>query len=110
MRGGFAGSKETCGAVAAMGIVVGLARANQDKDPLEKCQVYEDMQKLVIEFTEKNQTSNCKQLLDSIDDLIDGYKPQVNDSSYFITRPCIKFVLDAVEILEKHITNQGLSV
>lgn len=104
--GGFARTRNLCGAVSSMGIVIGLLRANKKNDAEDKATVYKDLQELTEEFKERNSHLNCGDLLKNVDNLTEGYKPQVRDNTYYATRPCIKFVLDAVEILEKYIERQ----
>jgi C_GCAxxG_C_C family probable redox protein len=104
--GGFARTRNICGAVSGMGIVVGLIRANGKQDAQDKATVYQDVQKLVDEFKKKNASDNCGELLKNVDNLVEGYTPQIRDSTYYATRPCIKFVLDAVEILDNYIASQ----
>lgn len=104
--GGFARTRNICGAVSAMGIVVGLFRANKKMDATDKAGVYKDVQAMIEEFKEKNSSDNCGILLKDIDNITQGYIPQVRDNTYYETRPCIKFVLDAVEILDKYLENQ----
>lgn len=104
--GGFARTRNICGAVSAMGIVVGLFRANKKMDAADKAGVYKDVQDMIEDFKEKNSSDNCGILLKDIDNITKGYIPQVRDNTYYETRPCIKFVLDAVGILEKYIEKQ----
>ncbi|HKL74287.1 MAG TPA: C-GCAxxG-C-C family protein [Clostridia bacterium] len=103
--GGFARTRNICGAVAGMGIVVGLLRAKEKCDATDKAEVYQDVQKMMEEFKERNTFENCGDLLKEIDNITDGYVPQVRDDRYYATRPCTKFVLDAVEILDKYIAS-----
>lgn len=104
--GGFARTRNICGAVSAMGIVVGLFRVNKKMDANDKAGVYKDVQNMIEEFKEKNSSENCAVLLKDINNITQGYVPQVRDTSYYETRPCIKFVLDAVEILDKYLESQ----
>lgn len=101
--GGFARTRNICGAVSAMGIVVGLLRAKDNSDTMDKSGVYRDIQKLMAEFKEKNTSDNCGVLLKDVKNITEGYVPQVHDNSYYAIRPCTKFVIDAVEILDKYI-------
>jgi C_GCAxxG_C_C family probable redox protein len=103
--GGFARTRNLCGALSGMGIVIGLIRANKKEDAEDKATVYKETQELIEKFTEKNSYCNCGELLKDVDSITKGYVPQVRDSTYYSTRPCIKFVLDAVEILDEYIKN-----
>jgi len=104
--GGFARTRNLCGAISGMGLVVGLYRAKGKSDVTDKAGAYKDVQELVEEFKERNAYENCGDLLKDIKNITEGYVPQIRDNAYYSTRPCIKFVLDAVEILDKYIERQ----
>ena len=101
--GGFGRTRNLCGAVSAFAIVLGLYIPHSD-DPMEgKAQIYKHIQELSAEFMSRNGSDNCGELLKNVKNLTQGYLPQVRDEEYYRVRPCIKFVLDSVEILEKHL-------
>ena len=101
--GGFGRTRNLCGAVSAFAIVLGLYIPHSD-DPMEgKAQIYKHIQELRAEFKSRNGSDNCGELLKNVKNLTQGYLPQVRDEEYYRVRPCIKFVLDSVEILEKHL-------
>ena len=101
--GGFGRTRNLCGAVSAFAIVLGLYIPHSD-DPMEgKAQIYKHIQELSAEFKSRNGSDNCGELLKNVKNLTQGYLPQVSDEEYYRVRPCIKFVLDSVEILEKHL-------
>lgn len=100
---GFARRRNICGAVASMGLVIGLLKETKASEE-DKAKVYEEVGLLTEEFEKINGSLICKDLLQNVKNLTEGYTPQVRDAEYYKVRPCAKFVLDAVEILEKHIT------
>ncbi|MBD5100234.1 MAG: C_GCAxxG_C_C family protein [Clostridiales bacterium] len=101
--GGFGRTRNLCGAVSAFAIVLGLYLPHSD-DPMEsKAQIYKHIQQLSEEFKARNGSDNCAVLLQNVKNLTTGYQPQVRDEEYYKVRPCVKFVLDSVEILEKHL-------
>ncbi|MDE5616167.1 MAG: C-GCAxxG-C-C family protein [Clostridia bacterium] len=101
--GGFGRTRNLCGAVSAYAIVLGLY-LQRSGDPMEaKAQIYKHIQELSEEFKARNGSDNCGALLQNVKNLTQGYLPQVRDEEYYRVRPCIKFVLDSVEILEKHL-------
>lgn len=104
--GGFARTRNICGAVSAFGLVIGLLRGKEQKDAKDKKSVYEEIQNLVNQFKERNISDNCGILLKDAKNITQGYVPQVRDAAYYETRPCVKFVLDAVEILENHLSGE----
>ncbi|MDE7079794.1 MAG: C-GCAxxG-C-C family protein [Clostridia bacterium] len=101
--GGFGRTRNLCGAVSAFAIVLGLYLKHSE-DPMEgKAQIYKNIQTLSEEFKARNGSDNCAELLKNVKNLTEGYLPQERDDEYYKVRPCIKFVLDSVEILEKHL-------
>ena len=101
--GGFGRTRNLCGAVSAYAIVLGLYLPHS-QDPMEgKAQIYKHIQMLSEEFKQRNGSDNCAQLLKDVKNLTSGYMPQVRDEEYYRVRPCVKFVLDSVEILERHL-------
>ena len=103
--GGFGRTRNLCGAVSGMGIVTGLLHADQEEIAKNKGDVYRIIQILDNEFKERNGSDNCMELLKNVKNVTQGYVPQVRDEEYYKARPCIKFVLDAVDILEKNVLN-----
>ncbi len=99
--GGFGRTRNLCGAVSAMGIVTGLLSDTNEEISQGKKDMYKTIQDLVAEFKQRNGTENCGELLKNVKNLTEGYVPQVRDEEYYATRPCVKFVLDSVDILEK---------
>lgn len=99
--GGFARTRNLCGAVSAYAIVLGLYRPHQEDPQKDKTDIYKQVQYLVSEFKKRNGSDNCGELLKDVKNLTSGYEPQARDEEYYKVRPCIKFVLDSVEILEE---------
>lgn len=99
---GFARTRNVCGAVASIGLVLGMLKKSKAHAD-DKGSVYEEVGKLSEEFAAINGTIICKDLLANVKNLTEGYVPQVRNAEYYKIRPCAKFVCDAVEIIEKHI-------
>ena len=106
--GGFGRTRNLCGAVSAMGIVVGLLNDTSNNPMADKGDIYKIIQHLVAEFKEKNNSDNCGELLKDVKNLTQGYMPQVRNSEYYNNRPCIKFVLDSVQLLEQYLETKFL--
>lgn len=100
--GGYARTRNTCGAAVAIGLVHGLI-AQGEAEADEKNEVYPKIGKLLEEFVSKNGSIVCGELLKNVKNITSGYVPQIRDAEYYKARPCIKFVLDAVDIIEKSI-------
>lgn len=99
--GGFARSRGQCGAVSAMGIVLGLAKYNVSGDINQNNgELYRLVQQAVKQFNDKNKTVNCFELLKNVKDLTSGGAPDKRTEEYYKVRPCCKFVMDAAEILQ----------
>lgn len=97
--GGFGRTRNLCGAVSAFAIVAGLYMPHSDDPKLDKADIYKNLQNMVAIFKERNGSDNCGELLKNIKNLTDGYEPQERDEDYYKMRPCIKLVLDSVDII-----------
>lgn len=105
--GGFGRLREVCGAVSAMGIIVGLvegcdfSKSGQDA----KSAQYAAVQRLAGEFKDINGSIICRELL--------GAKlaatiptPDARTPEYYKKRPCAKLVGDMAEIIERYIAQK----
>ena len=103
--GGMGRLRETCGAVTGMFMVAGLLKGYSDTDDKQaKDNHYKLIQELANEFKSVYQTYNCNELLGNI-----GKGTYVSDprtEEYYKTRPCVKFVISAAEILDKCFFNE----
>lgn len=106
--GGFGRTRNLCGAVSAFAIVLGLALPHVDNPKEDKADMYKRLQNLVAEFKARNGSDNCGELLKNVKNLTTGYLPQERDEEYYKVRPCVKFVLDSVEILEDELKKCGV--
>lgn len=102
--GGFGRMREVCGAVSAMGIVVGLlygcdfSVAGLDA----KGKHYALIQKLAGEFKEINGSIVCRDLLGA-KLAATNPQPDARTPEYYKSRPCAKLVGDMAEILAKYL-------
>lgn len=84
------GDMNTCGAVSAMAMVVGMKISDGDMDnPSTKKECYKMMKKLIAEFTEENGSTICRELKSS-----DSCGPK---------KSCDELIANAVELLDKHL-------
>ncbi len=98
--GGLGGMRETCGAVSAMLMVMGLLTATADfRDTPAKAALYQRMQQLVDQFDEENGSHNCAELLG----LPKGQRlqPSSRTGQYYQERPCPRLVSSAARILDQ---------
>jgi C_GCAxxG_C_C family probable redox protein len=102
--GGMGRMREVCGAVSGMFMVAGFLYGTTDKDgEAEKAAHYALIQEMARRFKEKNNgTIICRELLGNLAAAKStSPTPDKRCPEYYNTRPCLKFVLDAVEIMEE---------
>lgn len=99
LGGGFARTRNLCGAVNAMGIVYGLIIKSDKK------QAYADLQIPIEEFTQKYSSINCKDILKGVP-ITKGVVPEERTERYYATRPCERVVEDAIRIISKLVENR----
>ena len=97
LGGGFARTRNLCGAVNGMGIVYGLLTNTTDK-----AIAYKEMQDLISDFTDVFKDINCNQLLKNVE-VTPGFIPEERTDDYYKKRPCAKVVAYCVAILEKRL-------
>ncbi len=99
--GGMGRLREVCGAVSAMFMVTGLLVGYENTDNKEKKDNhYKLIQSLAEEFNNVHGTYICRELLGTV-----GKSSPISDprtAQYYKTRPCVKFVITAAEILDKY--------
>ncbi len=102
--GGMGRMREVCGACSGMFMVAGMLYGTTDKDgEEEKAAHYALIQEMARRFKEKNNgTVICRELLGNLKAASSTSPiPDPRCAEYYKTRPCLKFVLDAVEIMEE---------
>ena len=105
--GGMGRMREVCGAVSGMFMVCGLLWGYTSMDDAtEKKSHYELVQKLAEKFREKNSTIICRELLNNLKP-DSTPAPEARTESYYHARPCLKFVMDACDILDEMIEERG---
>ena len=101
--GGMGRMREVCGACSAMfmvaGILYGYSSADDNK---EKADHYKRIQGLADSFKEEHGTIICRELLKNLK-VSSSPVPDPRTEQYYKTRPCIRFVRTAAEILDKYI-------
>ena len=97
--GGFARTRNICGAVSAMGMILGLAESSGDAG--DKANIYAKTRELTDKFTEENGSLICAELLEKVKGITDSPVPDQRTAEYYKKRPCVKYVMAAANILEK---------
>ena len=99
--GGMGRLREVCGAVSGMFMIAGLLKGySNPTDKKAKDAHYALIQALSEEFKAVHSTYICKDLLQ-----VAGKQSPVSEErtpEYYKSRPCVRFVITACEILDKH--------
>lgn len=95
LGGGVGRMREICGAISGAAMLVGLARPDYDK-----AKVYETVREITTEFQKKHNSVICKDLLGLKEVNLDE-KPEPRTPEFYIKRPCLKIICDAVSAIEK---------
>ena len=104
--GGMGRLREVCGAVSGMFMVAGLLKGYVADDGKEKKDShYALIQKLANEFRAEHSTYNCKELLGALGKSTSPVSDP-RTAEYYKTRPCVKFVITASEILDRRFFNK----
>ena len=90
--GGVGRTGEICGALSGAAIVAGmLYGATDGRDAESKAHTYEEIQRVINIFKEKNTFVTCRELKN----------PPEDDGSVYKRRPCVQLVEDAALAVEK---------
>ncbi|MCI8402579.1 MAG: C_GCAxxG_C_C family protein [Lachnospiraceae bacterium] len=115
--GGVGRLRQICGAVSAMAMVCGLETgAVRGEDQEGKAFNYENVQKLAARFERETGSLICRELLGldragqdekekEADEAMKGgmgrFRPQARDERYYASRPCMRLIGLAAEILQR---------
>ena len=105
--GGFARTRNLCGTVSGMGMVIGLLHKDIDDVEENKKLVYKETREVADRFKELNGYINCGELLKNIKNITSDYVPDKRTEEYYKVRPCTKFVYEAIGLLEDYIREKG---
>lgn len=105
--GGMGRLREVCGAVSGMFSVVSLLYGyDQPGNNSEKKALYQLVQDLAAQFREKCGSIICRELLKNPPS---DPVPSPRTESYYATRPCVRMVYTAAEILENYIAEHPVN-
>lgn len=103
MGGGMGRMREVCGTVSSMSLLGGLKIGNTEADNQDaKTACYELTRQMADAFKEINGTIICLDLL-GILEREESAAPSERTAEYYASRPCVRIVRSAAEILEKHL-------
>jgi C_GCAxxG_C_C family probable redox protein len=104
--GGMARQQLTCGAVTGAMMVIGLLYGRGfDDDISEKEFTYKKTNEFFSEFRNRNGSLNCRDLLQGLNMNDPEELKKIQELGLFKTS-CVKYIQDAVEIVEKLIGSQ----
>lgn len=104
LGGGMGRMRLTCGAVAAMSLLTGLKMSSgKPGNQQERAKIYETVRSMADEFTQKNGTIICGELLDPETIKDKSSVPEARTEQYYKKRPCADCVTDCAEIIEKYL-------
>ena len=100
--GGMGRMREVCGAVSGAVLVYSQLRGYTDpEDQIAKTHHYARVQQLCLAFQEKWDSIVCRNLLAGLDAAKDTSPvPDARTPEYYKTRPCVRFVETAAQLLE----------
>ena len=98
--GGIGGLRDKCGAFSGMVIVAGGLRGYDKNSAQSKTEYYALIRRLAEKFTDRVGDLNCGTILRSVKVLVQT-DPSPRSEQYYATRPCVRLVEIACEILEE---------
>ena len=98
--GGFGRLREVCGAVSGMTFVYGCLYGYEVPNPEAQMKVYESEQALAAQFKEKAGSIICREILKNPPS---DPVPSPRTEEYYASRPCVRMVYTAANILETYI-------
>ena len=101
--GGFGRMREVCGAVSGAVLVYNWLHGYcNPEDPLEKSHHYGRVMRFCLAFQEKWNSMICRELLAGLELKNEGSPvPEARTPEYYKTRPCVRFVGSAAQLLEE---------
>ena len=105
--GGMGRLREVCGACTGAFMVAGIIFGYDDpKDDDAKKEHYALIQEIAKRFNEQNSTIICRELIDGIaNDTLPAPTPRTEE--FYKVRPCLRFVMDAADILDEIIKEKS---
>ena len=101
---GMGRMREVCGAMSSILMVLGILRGYEDTgEDGKKAALYAEVQKLFSEFTAKQGTFLCRELLGKTESGPDVPTPDARTAEYYASRPCAEIIADAADLLERYL-------
>ncbi len=96
---GFGGSREVCGAVSGITMICGLECGATTGSQQDKLACYKKEQELIEKFKKIHGTIICRERL-KIGNTKEFPMASERTKEYYATRPCLKIIMDAAQIIE----------
>jgi C_GCAxxG_C_C family probable redox protein len=108
--GGMARQQMTCGAVTGALMALGLIYGRGVNDDETKKEItYEKTNEFFTEFRRRNTSLNCRELLRGLSFSDPDELKKIQELNLFSTS-CVKYIGDAVEIVERLTGDEGLNL
>lgn len=105
--GGIGRMRKTCGAACGLFILAGLeSGCTIGKDREGKEANYKLVQKLADEFTQRNGSITCAELLGLDKSAPTPTTPEARTNEYYKKRPCVKMVEEAARIWSEYLQSK----
>ena len=104
--GGMGRMRLTCGAVSGMVALVGMKYSKGvAKDTQTRTKIYEKVREMLGEFSKRNGTIVCGELLGLTGNENESAKPDERTKEYYQKRPCAEYVAECARIVEEFLLN-----
>jgi len=103
LGGGVGRMREVCGAFSACAMLLGLKRASAEASDERKREIYALTQKLAEDFKKRNGSIICREILGLQKGAGQEPKPESRTASYYASRPCLRVVEQAFEVIQEYI-------
>lgn len=107
--GGIGRMRETCGALCGACMIAGLETGQtEESDQTAKQKNYETVQHFFSEFGQRNGSTRCAELLRlrAEEQKSHPSTPAERTDEYYHSRPCLRMVECAVDIVEEYLKNK----
>lgn len=102
--GGFSRTRNICGAMSGIGLVVSHVKGTTSPD--SKDQIYDIVRILAEKFKEKNSSIICADILKNVKGITTTPKSDPRTEEYYSKRPCAKVVENASVILLEYLKSE----
>lgn len=102
--GGFARTRNICGAMSGIGLVVSHVKGTTAPDA--KDEIYEIVRNLSEKFEERNSSILCGDILQNIEGITTTPKSDERTEEYYSKRPCAKVIENASDILLEYLKSE----